>query len=88
MMPTPLGFPFLTVRYIFLSHENDFAPLRATSPSPNPLLPAPELANLTPEALRSAAKQSERCHIVPLPSKSTSEVMIFFLQKKMAIHFF
>ncbi|KAJ6705382.1 RETINOL DEHYDROGENASE [Salix purpurea] len=70
----PLGFPLLTVRYIFLSHENDFAPLRATSPSPNPLLPAPELANLTPEALRSAAKQSERCHIVPLPSKSTSEV--------------
>ncbi|KAG5249474.1 Methyltransferase protein [Salix suchowensis] len=32
------------------------------------------MANLTPEALRSAAKQSERCHIVPLPSKSTSEV--------------
>uniref|UniRef100_A0A6N2JXD9 Uncharacterized protein n=1 Tax=Salix viminalis TaxID=40686 RepID=A0A6N2JXD9_SALVM len=32
------------------------------------------MANLTPEALRSAAKQSERCHNVPLPSKSTSEV--------------
>ncbi|KAF9685962.1 hypothetical protein SADUNF_Sadunf03G0109200 [Salix dunnii] len=31
------------------------------------------MANLTPETLRSAAKQSERCHIVPLPSKSTSE---------------
>ncbi|KAB5564641.1 hypothetical protein DKX38_004695 [Salix brachista] len=31
------------------------------------------MANLTPEALRSAAKQSERCHIFPLPSKRTSE---------------
>ncbi|KAJ6695262.1 hypothetical protein OIU74_014407 [Salix koriyanagi] len=55
----PLGFPFLT-SYL---------------PFPKPPPPCPrKLANLTPEALRSAAKQSERCHIVPLPSKSTSEV--------------